>query len=148
MSWPSNQIWPSRSSRDICWLLTWGSAYVAAANALERIVSRPRLDCNPAKLREFVDARFATEAAIARGLHASKRHLRFVMDGRPIDVADPGLDALCKLDRTRNVAAEDRRREAVVGLVGQSDRFLRGAYAGDRHLRAKGLLAEEAHLGS
>src|SRR5581483_7864896 len=105
------------------------------------------LDRDPAQLGELVDAGFAAKATVARSLHASERHLRLVMHGRSIDVADSGLDLLRQLDASSNVASEDRRGKAVLGVVRELYGLLGRLDARDRHLRAEGLLPEQRHVG-
>src|SRR5690606_30892562 len=74
----------------------------------DRVVPRLGLDGDPAQLGESVDPRLAAEAAIARGLHAPERHLRLVLHGRPVDVADARLDLARHPEPLRNVAGEHR----------------------------------------
>ncbi|MNO04147.1 hypothetical protein D3C81_2250720 [compost metagenome] len=65
------------------------------------------LQGDPAQLGELVDGRAAAEAAVATRLDPAKRHLRLVVHGRAIDMADARLDPLGQGQRTAGVAAED-----------------------------------------
>src|SRR5690606_34929686 len=110
--------------------------------ASERIVSRRRLDRNPAQLRKRVDTRLAAEAPVSRRLHPAERHLRLIVHGGTVDVTDAALDLPCELQAFGDVASEDRRRETVLRIVRELHRLLGGLHARDRHLRTEGLLAE------
>src|SRR3954467_10131637 len=59
---------------------------------LDRIMAGLSLDRDPAQLGETVDAGLAAEAAVAGGFGAAEGHLRLVMNGRAVDMADAGLD--------------------------------------------------------
>src|SRR3954447_18569021 len=85
----------------------------------EGIVLRLGLDGDPAQIGELGDAGLAAEAAVARSLHAAERHLRFVMYGRAVDVADAAFDPLRHRQRTRDVSAEYGGRKAILGVVGE-----------------------------
>src|SRR5579875_24218 len=59
---------------------------------LNRVLARLVLDGDPAQLGELLGRPFAAEAAPAAGLDAAERHLRLVMHGGVVDVADAALD--------------------------------------------------------
>ena len=90
-------------------------------------------------------AGLAAEAAVARGLDAAERHLRLVVHGRAVDVADAGLDPPGDLERARDVAAEHRRGQAVLGVVGDAHGLVDAVDADDRHDRAERFLGVDAH---
>src|SRR5688572_28219118 len=56
------------------------------------VMPRLGLDRDPSQLGEGIDAGLAAEAAVARRLHPAERHLRLVVHGRAVDVADARLD--------------------------------------------------------
>ena len=76
-----------------------------AGRRLDRVVAWQRLDRDPAQLRELLERRPATEPPEAARLHATERHLRLVVDGRVVDVADAAFDPLGQLERRRHVLA-------------------------------------------
>src|SRR6185437_9730078 len=112
----------------------------------KRVMARRRLDRDPTQLGELVDPGLAAEAAVAGRFHAAEGHLRLIVDRRTVDVADPRLDALRQLQCAADIFAENRRGQAVLGVVRQLHRLIGGLHAGDRHLRPEGLLAEQSHL--
>src|SRR5690606_38173695 len=88
---------------------------------LDRITHLPGLQADPPELGEGIDPRLATEAAIAGRLHAAERHLRLVLDGRAVDVADAAFEPLRHPERSGRVAAEHRGRETVLAVVRDRD---------------------------
>ena len=80
------------------------------------------------------------------GLDAAERHRRLVVDGRVVDVADAALDPLRELERGRYVLREDRRRQAVLGVVGDPHRLVGPSTVDDRHHRPERLLPVDPHL--
>jgi len=80
----------------------------SAIQKLERVMTGSGLNGDPAKRGELVNSGLSAESAIARSLHSTKRHLRFVMYSRPIDVADSALHAHGQTPGMSNVPAEDR----------------------------------------
>src|SRR4051794_25659232 len=88
--------------------------------SLDRVAAGAVLDRHPAQLGELVQRRVAAEAAPAGGLDAAEGHLRLVVDGGAVDVADAGLDLPGDGLRRRHVAAEHRGAEAVLGVVGDA----------------------------
>src|SRR4051794_18628575 len=74
------------------------------------------LDRDPTQIGEFGDCRLAAETAVTAALDAAERHLRLVVHGRAIDMADAGFDACGNRHRPLDVAAEDRGRQAVFGV--------------------------------
>ena len=72
-----------------------------AAPRLRTDSAAARLDRDPAQLGELVDHRLAAEAAVAGRLDAAERHLRLVVHGRAVDVADAG----CRSARPRRARA-------------------------------------------
>src|SRR5690554_6113534 len=103
-------------------------------------------DCDPTQLCESVDAGLAAEAPIPRGLHAAERHLRFIVHGRPVDVADARLDLARDVEALGGVAREDGSGQAIFGVVGELDSVLFVARAADGHNRPEALVAEQVHL--
>ena len=79
-------------------------------------------------------------------LDAAERHLRLVVHGRAVDVADARVDAL---RATLNARAMSRpntaARQAVLVVVGAGDRLLDAVHAHDALHRAEGLLVVDAH---
>src|SRR5690606_5743757 len=69
----------------------------------ERIMARRGLDGNPTQVRELMDTRGTAEAADTAAFHAAKRHLRLIMNGGSVDVANTGLNAARHIHRPRNV---------------------------------------------
>ncbi|ABA49037.1 hypothetical protein BURPS1710b_1050 [Burkholderia pseudomallei 1710b] len=113
----------------------------------ERIVARSRLHGDPAQIGELGDARLAAEVAEAAVLHAAERHLRLVVNGRPVHVADPRFDPRGNAHRARDVAAEHRRRQAERVVVRARDRRLLARDAHDALHRPERFLRVEAHRG-
>src|SRR5437879_6420288 len=74
--------------------------------ALKRIVPGGRLDRNPTQFGELTNGSVTSKASVAASLYTAKRHLRFVMHGRTVDVADARLDLPGDIESTRDVAAE------------------------------------------
>ena len=126
-----------------------GEGYAARSTALvitsERVVHRLGLDGDPAELGELVDRRLAAEAPVAAGLDAAEGHLRLVVDGRPVDVANARFDLLRHPQPAAEVAGEDRRRQAVFGVVGDLDRLLLAVDPDDGDHRPERLLLIDAH---
>src|SRR4051812_47216430 len=91
---------PGRTLRCTCFL---GGVHAQASEWI-RLAGIP--DRQPSQIRELLDGRLAAEAAIAGTLDAAERHVRLVMDGWPVDVADAGLEARRDGHRPLNVAAE------------------------------------------
>ena len=78
---------------------------------LDRVVARARLDRDPAQLGELLQRGPAAEAAEAARLHAAERHLRLVVHGRAVHVADAALDA------ARQVESRFCRRSARLPIL-------------------------------
>ena len=55
---------------------------------LKRVLAGGGLNGDPAQFGELVDAGLAAKPAIAAAFHAAKWHLRFVVHGGAIDVAN------------------------------------------------------------
>jgi len=91
------------------------------------------------------DPRATTEASIARAFHASKRHLRFVMNGRAINMAHSRLELLRDPQGPRNIAAEHGGAQAIFGVIRQAYRLglVSGTHDG-RH-GPKGFLGVDLH---
>src|SRR5580692_2366138 len=115
---------------------------------LERIMPRRGLYGDPTQFGEFIDGGFSSKTAVAAGLHASERHLRLVVYGRPIDVAHPGVDALGDFDSASYVTAEYRCRKSVFGVVCKRDCFFDGLETSDGNRWSKRLFTEHLHFGS
>src|SRR5436189_3988420 len=92
--------------------------------SLDRIWAPALLDRDPAKLRELLQGRPAAEAPPAARLDASEGHLRLVVHGGSVDVAHSALDPASDRERGGHVPPEDRGREAVFGVVGDSHRLV------------------------
>src|SRR5829696_196820 len=95
-----------------------------AAFTLDGVLARLSLDHRPVDVRELLERRGPAEPAPAALLHTAERHLGLVLHGRVVDMADPALDPLCDVEGRRNVAAEDRAGESVVGVVRGRDRLV------------------------
>src|SRR5580698_9082074 len=89
------------------------SATAAALRPSERVMTRRGLHGNPAQIRELSDSRLPAETSKAAALHATEGHLRFVVNGRPVDMADARFDAPCDIHRARYITAEHRRRQPI-----------------------------------
>ncbi len=81
------------------------------------------LNRDPAQVGEFGDCRFAAEAAVAAALDAAEGHLRLVVHGRAVNVADAGFDPRCNRHCPLDIPAEDGGGQAVFGVVGDADGF-------------------------
>lgn len=103
----------------------------------ERVVHRLGLNCHPAQLGKLVDRRFSTEAAVSARLHAAKRHLRFVLHRRSIDVERAGDDAGNERECLRNVFREHRGREPVLRIIRNAHRFIDASDPDHANDRAK-----------
>src|SRR6185437_6405548 len=53
----------------------------------DRVVSGRGLDRDPAQFRKGIDSGLTAETPVTRRLDPAEGHLRFVMDGRAVDVA-------------------------------------------------------------
>src|SRR5882762_11095157 len=104
------------------------------------------LDGDPAQVREFADRCFSSEPSVATGFDPAKGHLRLIMHGGTIDVADAGFDALGDFKSTGNIAAEHSRRQTVLAVVRQPDGFVHGMEAGYGNARPKGFFPKNLHL--
>ena len=71
-----------------CGLLDCFCVHGAIYKKSKRVVSWCGLNGHPAHFGERIDARLAAEATVTRGFGATKRHLRFVMDGGAVDMAN------------------------------------------------------------
>src|SRR5690606_27968180 len=104
----------------------WGGgpgARAAAWGRSERIGLGGVLDGDPAQLRELGDAGPAAETAMTRRLDPAEGGLRLVVHGGAVDVAYAGFQPLGKTHGAADVAAEHRRRQAIVAVVGDSQRL-------------------------
>ena len=102
-------------------------------------------DRDPAQLGELLERRATSEAAEAGRLDSAERHLRLVVDGGAVDVADAGLEPAGHVEGPRHVAAEDGARQPVLGVVGDADGLVDAVDRDDGDDRAEGLLGVEAH---
>src|SRR3954470_7251576 len=102
-------------SREPTWSARYGGVSRRAMGTafLDRVVTRGLLDRDPAELGELLERGRAAEAAPARLLDAAERHLRLVVQGGGVDVADAGLEPACDVPGGGDAAREDRRGEAV-----------------------------------
>ena len=94
-------------------MLGWGIGACVGA-ALDRIVPRQMLEGDPPQLGELRQPPLDAEAAPAPRLETVQRHLRLVVRGGVLHVADPALDALGEFARRRHVLREDRGRQAGI----------------------------------
>src|SRR5277367_1357571 len=90
---------------------------VAYHNGLDRVVGWSAADCDPAQLGEFFEGGFAAEAAVTAVFYAAEGHLRLVVNGGAVDVADACLHLLGEAHRFIYIAAEDGAREAVLSVI-------------------------------
>src|SRR6478672_10697382 len=118
----------------------WSGESRAEPRPSDRVLLRLALNHRPVDVGELLEGGVAPEPSPATLLHPAERHLRFIVDRRVVHVADPGLDPLCDVEGRRDVAAEHRTREAVIGVVRGPDRVLDVLVFEDRHDRAEGLL--------
>src|ERR1700737_2586108 len=81
------------------------------------VVSRLRLQGDPAKIRKFRNGRLPAEAAIAARAHAAERHLRLIVHRRAVDMTDAAADTLGDPERPRDVATEYSCRQAIFGVI-------------------------------
>jgi hypothetical protein len=125
---------------------TQGSWSSGAGGRPDRVVAGALLDRHPAQLGELLERGAASEAAPAAGLDAPERHLRLVVDGRGVDVADAALDPAGNLHRLVDVLAEDRGGATVLGVVGGLHRLAGAAHRHGPHDRAERRFLVDAHL--
>ncbi len=76
------------------------------------------LDDDPPQLGELLQPPLDAGAAPATRPDTAERHLRLVVRGGVVHVADPALDALGDFERRRHVLRDDRGRQTVLGVVG------------------------------
>ncbi len=60
----------------------------------DRVMPGTVLQGHPTQLGEMLDGRLAAKAAVTTGLDPAKGHLRLIVHGRPVDVANARLDPL------------------------------------------------------
>lgn len=65
------------------------------------------LERNPSKLSELFDGCFAAEASVSTGFDPAERHLRLIVNGRPVDVTNAGIEPLRERKSSRGITAED-----------------------------------------
>src|SRR3954452_19063133 len=113
-------------SREPTWSARYGGVSRRAMGTafLDRVVTRGLLDRDPAELGELLERGGAAEAAPARLLDAAERHLRLVVHGGGVDVADARLEPARDVPGGGDAAREDRGGEAVRRVVGHAHRFL------------------------
>ena len=116
------------------------------APGLDGVVPRAFLDRDPAQLGEFLDRGFSAEAPEAAGLDAAEGHLRLVVHGRAVHVADAALDAPRHVERGGHVPAEHRGRQAVLGVVGHAHGLVGAVDLDQPDDRPERLLAVDPHL--
>lgn len=83
------------------------------------------------------------ELAVSRRLDASEGHLRFVVHGGPVDVADARLDSGCDLPGTRDIAAEYRGSQPELVVICAGHGLLHTFDSNDRFDWCKGLILED-----
>src|ERR1017187_8324895 len=101
------------------------------------IVGGRAADRHPAKFGEFLKAGFAAEATVAAVLDSAERHLRLIVNGGAIDVADSGFEALGHSEGFVYVAAEDGARQTVRRVIGDANGVLGVLCNDQRHNRAE-----------
>jgi hypothetical protein len=87
---------------------------------LERIMPHTTLNCYPAQRGEFLNAK----PSVTGCFHSPKGHLRFVMDGRTVDMADTAFNSFRKGPGPRDISAEDRSRQAEFGIIRDAQRLI------------------------
>jgi len=75
----------------------------------DREIPRLRFDRDPAHLRERIDPRLAAKSAIARILDTPERHLRLIVYGGAVDVANAGVDLWRHAQASGGITRENRR---------------------------------------
>src|SRR3954447_23632779 len=83
----------------------------------DRVVTRGLLDRDPTELGELLERGRAAEAPPARLLDAAEGHLRLLVPGGRVDVADAGLEPAGDVPSGGDAAREYRRGEAVRRVV-------------------------------
>jgi hypothetical protein len=101
----------------------------------------------PAQFGEFFERRAAAKAPPTAGFYTAERHLRLVVHRGAVDVAHSCFQALRKFHRFINVAAENRARKSILGVIrnpqsvftvfrdDQGDNRTKGLFAVDSHFR-------------
>lgn len=107
---------------------------------------RPVLQGDPTQLRKVFNRSLAAKAAVAAGLDPAKRHLRLVVHGRAVDMANARLHPLRQGQRTPGVATEDRRRQAELRVVGQTQQGFVSITAQQHRHRPERLFAVQTHV--
>src|ERR1700733_14896885 len=88
-------------------------------------------------------AALTTKTAV---LDPAERRVRFVRHRAIVEMHHPRFEAEGELHRFLHVVGDDASGQAVVGVVGDFERFLVVADLDDRSDGAKALLVEDAHL--
>src|ERR1039458_8767159 len=94
-------------------------------------------ECHPSKLSEFLKAGFCAESTVGAGLDSAERHLRLIVNGGAIDMADSGFETLGHSEGLVHVAAEDGTRQAVRRVIGDANGVLGVLCNDQRHNRAE-----------
>lgn len=93
----------------------------------------PSLNCGLTQDSELVYRCLSPETSIAGSLYGCKWHLGFIVNGWPIDMADPAFDSECQFPGAPDVLAEDRRRQTITGVVRNENRLVLTLHANDRY---------------
>src|SRR5258706_15161918 len=70
--------------------------------------------------------------AVARPLDTAERHMSFGADRRRIDIGNSGAEVADRTVGVIDVLSVDGRRETVLGIVRETDRFLERFHLEDR----------------
>ena len=82
------------------------------------------LNRDPAQLGETVYAGLAAETAVSGRAHPAEGHLRLVVHGGAVDVADARSDPAGDGEPSRRIACENGGRQAIVAIVRHADGVL------------------------
>src|SRR6266700_1426013 len=126
-------------------------ASMYALNSVSRLVlsngevTRLGLNRDPSQFGKLVYASFAAKSTIAGRAHSTEGHLRLVVDGGTVDMADSGTNLACHAQATGRIAGEHGGRQAIVTVIGETYgvRFIFGA--NDSHHGAEAFIAIDAH---
>src|SRR5438874_7496060 len=90
---------------------------IELAMDLNWVVAGLGFNGNPAQFCEAIDASFSAETTVARFPDSAERHLRLVMNGRPVNMADARIDLTRDAQAPRRIAGEHCGREAISSVV-------------------------------
>lgn len=84
-------------------------------------MQRSVLQRDPSQFGEFRNARRAAKTAVTGGLHSTERHLRLVVNGGSVDVANAAFDASGYRECFCLIPAENSCGKTKLGFVGDTD---------------------------